>query len=145
MIVIDQCEFYWNAEKKTVQITIWNLWKALGEDIFHNDNFTSIFHFFERYIYRLISVFYTVFTQLDNDITIAPAYGIYISQLMRYARTCSFYLDLLQLHRFLSTKLLIQGFLQNRLIVSFKQLFGRYQRLMKSILSLAYRWQLDNN
>jgi hypothetical protein len=28
MLVIDQCEFYWNAEKKTVQITIWNLWKA---------------------------------------------------------------------------------------------------------------------
>ena len=103
--------------------------KPIGEDIFHNDNFTSIFHFFERYIYRLISVFYTVFTQLDNDITIAPAYGIYISQLMRYARTCSFYLDLLQLHRFLSTKLLIQGFLQNRLIVSFKHLFGSYQRL----------------
>lgn len=102
--------------------------KPIGEDIFHNDNFTSIFHFFAW----LPIQFWKGYLSLDFGIIhcfYAPAYGNYISQLMRYVRTCSFYLDFLQRHRFLSNKLLIQGFLHNRLIVSFKQLFGRYQRL----------------
>jgi len=42
------------------------------------------------------------------------------------------YLDLIQHHHILSTKLLNPGFLQNPLILSFKKFFGRYQQLVET-------------
>jgi len=39
----------------------------------------------------------------------------------------------------MSTKRLNQGFLLNRLIVSFRMFVGRYQHLVESVLSVAYR------
>jgi hypothetical protein len=41
----------------------------------------------------------------------APVYGVYISQLVRYASACNLYSDFLQCLRIPITKLLIQGFL----------------------------------
>ena len=48
-----------------------------------------------------------------------------------YATLESAVSDFLQRHRILSTKLLNQVFLRNRLILSFKQSFGRYQHLVE--------------
>jgi len=50
-----------------------------------------------------------------------------------YARYYSFYSDCLQRHRLLSTTLLVlsKGFVMNRLILSFKMIFGRYQHIVK--------------
>jgi hypothetical protein len=42
---------------------------------------------------------------------IYPAYGIYISQLIRYSRTCGSYQDFLDRGLLLTRKLLTQGFL----------------------------------
>jgi hypothetical protein len=61
------------------------------------------------------------FPHLDSNIPTAPAYGVYISQLIHYAPACR-YSDLLQRHRILSTKLSNQGFLKNSLILSVKRL-----------------------
>ena len=55
------------------------------------------------------------------------------------ARACSLYSDFLQCHRILSTKLLNQGFLMNRLILSFKVLVRKIST--PCILSVAYRWR----
>ena len=70
------------------------------------------------------------FPHLDNNIATAPAYGVYISYLIIYARTCSLYSDFLQHHRILSTKLLNQEFFKNRLNLSFKKFIGRYQHIV---------------
>ena len=40
---------------------------------------------------------------LNSNISTAPSCGVYISQLIRYARYCSLYLEFLQHHRLLST------------------------------------------
>jgi hypothetical protein len=45
------------------------------------------------------------FPHLDSNITTALAYGVYISQLICFAWSCSWYLDILQRQHNLSTKL----------------------------------------
>ena len=60
------------------------------------------------------------FPHFYSNILTASADGVYFSELIHYARGCSLYLDFLQRHRILSTKLLNQGFLKNGFILSFK-------------------------
>jgi hypothetical protein len=62
-----------------------------------------------------------------SNIPLSPAYGIYISQLIRYARACSTYN---QFSRLLTDKLIIQGFLQSRLMSAFRKFYGSYNDLI---------------
>ena len=78
---------------------------------------------------------------LDSNIPTAPAYGVYISQLVRYARACSLYPDYWQRRRILRTKLLNQGLLKNHFILSFKTVSEDTNTLLKSILLVVYIWR----
>ena len=60
----------------------------------------------------------------------APAYGVYVSQLIRYARACSNYQDFLARAKMLTDKLLKQGYLRPRLQSTFKKFYGRHQELI---------------
>jgi hypothetical protein len=51
------------------------------------------------------------FPFICSNIPAAPAYGVYISQLIRYSRACGSYQDFLDRWLLLSKKLLNQGFL----------------------------------
>ena len=51
-----------------------------------------------------------------SNIPVPPAYGVYISQLIRYARASSNYSDFLKRHLYLRNWLLDQGYKKNRLI-----------------------------
>ena len=51
------------------------------------------------------------FPFICSNIPAAPAYGVYISQLIRYSRTCGSYQDFLDRGLLLTRKLLNQGFL----------------------------------
>ena len=55
------------------------------------------------------------FSFMSSNIPSAPAYGVYASQLVRYARCCSNYSDFLICHRALVKRLLSQGYKVNRL------------------------------
>ena len=44
-----------------------------------------------------------------SNIPASPAYGVYISQLIRYARTSNNYFDFLKRHRYLRNRLLDQA------------------------------------
>ena len=50
------------------------------------------------------------FPFLSSNIPSAPAYGVYVSQLIRYARTCSNDQDFMERGKVLTTKLLSQGY-----------------------------------
>ena len=50
------------------------------------------------------------FLFLSSNIPSAPAYGVYVSQLIRYARACSNYQDFMERGKVLTTKLLSQGY-----------------------------------
>ena len=62
----------------------------------------------------------------------SPAYGVYVSQLIRYAsaRASSAYSDFLVRSRLLTSKLLGQGYNRFKLITTFKKFYGRHYDLI---------------
>ena len=50
------------------------------------------------------------FPNMCSNIPVSPAYGVYISQLIRYARASSNYSDFLKRHLHLRNRLLDQGY-----------------------------------
>ena len=65
------------------------------------------------------------FPFICSNIPAAPAYGVYISQLIRYPRACGSYPDLLDRGLLLTRKLLNQGFLVITLMSSLRKCYGR--------------------
>ena len=70
------------------------------------------------------------FPFMSSNIPSAPAYGVYASHLVRYARCCSNYSDFLIRHRALVKRLLSQGYKVNRLSNTFKKFYGRHTDLV---------------
>ena len=95
--------------------------------------------------------FFTNFPFLSSNIPSSPAYGVFISQLIRYARACSSYECFILRARRLPSKLLKQGYLVERLKSSFRKFYGRYgdlveqywvtlSRMLNDILTLDQQW-----
>ena len=70
------------------------------------------------------------FPFLSSNIPSSPSYGAYISQLIRYARCCSYYDDFGYRHKLLFDRLLSQGYEVKRLRNSLKKINGRYPDLI---------------
>ena len=70
------------------------------------------------------------FPFMSSNIPSAPAYGVYASQLVRYACCCSNYSDFLIRHRALVKRLLSQGYKVNCLSNTFKKFYGRHTDLV---------------
>ena len=68
---------------------------------------------------------------MSSNIPTSPAYGVFISQLIRYARASSSYGCFVLRETRLSNKLLEQGYVKERLKSSFRKLYGRYGDLIK--------------
>ena len=68
--------------------------------------------------------------KLSSNIPFSPANGVFISQLIRYVRACSSYDSYLKAVR-LSSKLLGQGFVMERLKSPFRKFYGRYGDFIK--------------
>ena len=71
------------------------------------------------------------YPNMCRNIPAPPAYGVYISQLIRYARASSNYSDFLKRHLHLRKRLLDQGYEKIRLIQSLKKCIFRYQDLVE--------------
>ncbi|RLT71665.1 hypothetical protein, partial [Parabacteroides distasonis] len=72
----------------------------------------------------------TNFPFLSSNIPSSPAYGVFISQLIRYARASTKYTDFVLRARRLSDKLLSQGYVCDRLTSSLRKFYGRYGELV---------------
>jgi hypothetical protein len=70
------------------------------------------------------------FPCLCSNIPASTAYGIYISQLIRYARACSTYDQFLVRGNLLTVKLMSQGFQLSRLQAAFRKFYGCYNDLI---------------
>ena len=66
------------------------------------------------------------FSHMDSNIPANPAYGVYISQLLRYARICTSKVDFINRLRGFSLRLRQQGFETNRLQNSFNKFVNRH-------------------
>ena len=71
------------------------------------------------------------FPNMCSNIPASPAYGAYISQLIRYTRANSNYSDFLKRHLHLRNRLLDQGYKKIRLIRPLKKFIFRYQDLVE--------------
>ena len=70
------------------------------------------------------------FPFICSNIPAAPAYRVYISQLIRYSRACGSYQDFLDIGLLLSRKPLNQGFLLVKLKSSLRKFYGRRHDLV---------------
>ena len=70
------------------------------------------------------------FPFLSSNIPSAPAYGVYVSQLIRYARACSNYQDFNERGKVLTTKLLSQEYQKTKLAATFKKFYDRHHDLV---------------
>ena len=88
---------------------------------------------------------------LSSNIPSLPAYGVFIFQLIRYAQACSSYECFIPRARRISSKILKQGYLVERLKSSFRKFYGRYgdliqqyvvslSRMLNDILTLDQQW-----
>ena len=71
------------------------------------------------------------FPNMCSNIPASPVYGVYISQLIRYARASSNYSDFLKRHLHLRNRLLDQGYKNIRLIRFLEKFIFRYQDLVE--------------
>ena len=70
------------------------------------------------------------FPFICSNIPAALAYGVYISQMIRYSRACGSYKDVLDRGLLLTRKLLNQGFLLVKLKSSLREFYGRHHNLV---------------
>ena len=70
------------------------------------------------------------FPFICSNIPAAPAYGVFISQMIRYSRACGSYQDFLDRGFLLTRKLLNQGFLLVKLKSSLRTCCGRHHDLV---------------
>ena len=70
------------------------------------------------------------FPFMSSNIPSGPSYGVYISQLIRYARCCTYYDDFLYRHKLLVDRLYSQGYKDKRLRNTFNKFYGRYSDLV---------------
>ena len=75
------------------------------------------------------------FPFLSSNIPSAPAHGVYVSQLIRYARTCSNYQDFMERGKVLTTELLSQGYQKTKLVATLKKFYGRHHEAVTRIVS----------
>ena len=70
------------------------------------------------------------FPFICSNIPAAPAYGVYISQMIRYSRACGSYQDFFDRGLLLTRKLLNKGFLLVKLKSSLQKCYGRHHDLV---------------
>ena len=70
------------------------------------------------------------FPFLDGDVLRSPSYGVYISQLIRFARVCSNVDDFNNRNLFLTAKLLKQGYRYHKIRKAFSKFYHRHSELI---------------
>ena len=81
---------------------------------------------------------------MDGDVPSRPSYGVYISQLIKFARVCSHAEDFNARNKCFTTKLLKQGHRYHKLRKAFSKFYRRHYELiskfnvgLKSLLNLG--------
>ena len=70
------------------------------------------------------------FPFLDGDVPRSTSYGVYISQLIRFARASSYVTDFSTRNKLLTQKLLKQGYRYHKLRKTFSKFYRRYCNLL---------------
>ena len=76
---------------------------------------------------------------LSSNIPESPAYGVFVTQLIRYARVCLKYEDFLFRGSILVSKLLKQGYSSRKLQTTFRIFYGRHTDLVHTFDTFVSR------
>ena len=101
--------------------------------------FTKLYDKRDNFDFHIVN-----FQFLSGNIPAAPAYGVYISQLIRYARCCTFYEDFSLRHSILASRLVLQGYSPIRLMATFKKFYARYETLISKYNQSVTRMMSDS-
>ena len=94
-------------------------------EVKNNKLVTSLYDKRDDFNFKIVN-----FPFLCSNIPGSPAYGVFVSQLIRYSRSSSNYLDFINRSSKLASKLLTQGFELSRLQSSFRKFYGRHHDLV---------------
>ena len=81
-------------------------------------------------IFATLLLYIVNFPFLDGDVPRSPSYGVYISQLSRFARVCSNVDDFNNRNLFLTAKLLKQGYRCHKIRKTFSKFYYRHSELI---------------
>ena len=70
------------------------------------------------------------FSFLDGDVPCSPSYGVYISELIRFARACTSVDDFNNRNLFLTAKLLKQGYRFHKIRKAFSKFYHRHSEIV---------------
>ena len=70
---------------------------------------------------------------MDGDVLRRPSYGLYISQLIRFARVCSHVEDFNARNKCLTAKLLKQGYRYHKLEKAFSKFYRRLYEIISKL------------
>ena len=79
------------------------------------------------------------FPWLSGDVPRLPSYGIYISQLVRFARCCTSVFDFHSKNLQITSKLLIQGYRYHKLRKTFGKFFRLYFELLSQFGAISFQ------
>ena len=85
---------------------------------------TAVFDKRDNFSFHIVN-----FPHMDSNIPSKPAYGVYISQLIRIGRICDSYESFYTRHHKLTCRLVKQGFLFDKLVTTFKSFCSRYPEI----------------
>ena len=79
------------------------------------------------------------FPWLSSDVPRPPSYGIYITQLVRFARCCTSVLDFHSKNLLITSKQLTQGYRYHKLWKTFGKFFRSYSELLSKFGAISFQ------
>ena len=107
--------------------------KVIGSDIH-----TSVYDKRDDFGFPIVN-----FPWLSGDVPRLPSYGIYISQLVRFARCCTSVLDFHSKNLQITSKLLTQGYRYHKLRKTFGKFFKSYSELLSKFGDISFQEYLS--
>ena len=105
----------------------WSMFDStLNIKVISSDIHTSVYDKRDDFGFHIVN-----FPWLSGDVPRLPSYGIYISQLVRFARCCTGVLDFHSKNLQITSKLLTQGYRYH----NFRKTFGKFFRSYAELLS----------
>ena len=103
--------------------------KVIGSDIH-----TSVYDKRDDFGFPIVN-----FPWLSGDVPRLPSYGIYISQLVRFARCCTSVFDFHSKNLQITSKLLTQGYRYHKLRKTFGKFFTSYSELLSKFGDISFQ------
>ena len=110
----------------------------LNIKVIDNDIHTSVYDKRDDFGFPIVN-----FPWLSGDVPRLPSYGIYISQLVRFARCCTSVLDFHFKKLLITSKLLTQGYRYRKLLKTFGKFFRSLSDLLSEIGDISFQEHLS--